>query len=277
MTVYEAELKNLKQALENGDINQNDFDFAKAELIKQHCISEGDDTEVPPPPIPPPPLESAAASVPVTYEVIINNEKKGAFEYSVIIEKIKSGEYKRDAILWTKGMTEWVKAGELPAFENYFEEEPPEYKPEPQPPASIVQQNPAPSNGSAIASIPSAPTGFTGRQKIVYTNGEYDGEWLNGRYHGKGKFSFSNGETYEGDWVNSKRQGRGKSKFASGSTYEGEFYQDLKNGKGKYSWPDGETYEGDYVNDKRQGRGKYTLADGRVFEGRFENDIFVGE
>ena len=74
---------------------------------------------------------------------------------------------------------------------------------------NYTPQKPAPSTASTTQPPKQASAGFTGRQKKVYTDGEYDGEWLNGLFHGKGKHSFSDGETYEGDYVNGKRQGKG--------------------------------------------------------------------
>lgn len=32
----------------------------------------------------------------------------------------------------------------------------------------------------------------------------YEGEWVNGKAHGKGKLIHADGDIYEGDWVNDK-------------------------------------------------------------------------
>ena len=38
----------------------------------------------------------------------------------------------------------------------------------------------------------------------------YEGEWLNGKLHGRGIWTCSrSGERYEGDWVDGKKHGRG--------------------------------------------------------------------
>ena len=30
---------------------------------------------------------------------------------------------------------------------------------------------------------------------------QYDGQWLNGKMHGRGKFTWSNGEVFDGEWA----------------------------------------------------------------------------
>ena len=42
-------------------------------------------------------------------------------------------------------------------------------------------------------------------KKIIYNNGEvYEGEFLNGKRHGFGKFTFESGVIIEGIWINGK-------------------------------------------------------------------------
>ena len=58
--------------------------------------------------------------------------------------------------------------------------------------------------------------------------------WLDveGRFKGKGKYIFSNGDYYEGDFFNGNFEGKGKMTKSNGSYYEGEWKQDKRNGKG---------------------------------------------
>jgi len=88
---------------------------------------------------------------------------------------------------------------------------------------TYTPQNPASSGGSTAQPPKQTSAGFTGRQKKVYTDAEYDGEWLNGLFHGKGKMTWLDGETYEGDYVNGKRQGKGKYTYANGKVEEGRY------------------------------------------------------
>ena len=41
---------------------------------------------------------------------------------------------------------------------------------------------------------------------------------------------------YEGETVNSKKHGIGKYFFKNGNIYEGEMYKGMMQGKGKYTW-----------------------------------------
>ena len=63
----------------------------------------------------------------------------------------------------------------------------------------------------------------------------FDGEYLNGKRHGKGKeynCNFGNLK-FEGQYLNGKRQGKGK-EYNNGDLYfEGEYLNDKKNGIGK--------------------------------------------
>jgi hypothetical protein len=38
----------------------------------------------------------------------------------------------------------------------------------------------------------------------------YEGDFVNGKCHGKGKKTFANGDVYEGDWANAAMHGKGK-------------------------------------------------------------------
>ena len=53
--------------------------------------------------------------------------------------------------------------------------------------------------------------------KQYETGGIYDGEFLNGKQHGKGKYSLPNGYYYEGEWkegrTGERRRGRGLRKI----------------------------------------------------------------
>jgi hypothetical protein len=58
-------------------------------------------------------------------------------------------------------------------------------------------------------------TGVCGYLVVVFGGfmlrgaGRYEGEWRDDKKHGRGIFTWSDGNTYEGDWVVDKRHGRG--------------------------------------------------------------------
>ena len=69
---------------------------------------------------------------------------------------------------------------------------------------------------------------------MFYKNGEnkYDGDFVNDKYEGNGKYIFENGEYYIGEWSNGQRHGKGAMYLNNGyikyagifinGTYEGE-------------------------------------------------------
>ncbi|MNE87643.1 MORN repeat protein [compost metagenome] len=64
-------------------------------------------------------------------------------------------------------------------------------------------------------------------------NEEYEGNWQDGKPHGKGKLMYLNvsNETcnyYEGDFVNGQREGYGVFYYADGSKYEGCWQNNMK-------------------------------------------------
>ena len=67
------------------------------------------------------------------------------------------------------------------------------------------------------------PAGFTGKGKETYETGVYEGDFVDGKRHGKGKVVFSNGGSYEGDFVNGDFNGRGKLITPDGTVQEGQF------------------------------------------------------
>ena len=38
----------------------------------------------------------------------------------------------------------------------------------------------------------------------------YDGEWKDGNFNGKGKYTYADGIIYEGEWKDDKKDGKGK-------------------------------------------------------------------
>ena len=62
---------------------------------------------------------------------------------------------------------------------------------------------------------------------------------------------------YEGDWVNNKAEGNGKYIWENGEYYIGQEKNGLKEGKGTMYYSNGNIkYDGDSINDKYEGNGK---------------------
>ena len=67
----------------------------------------------------PPPVITAAFEIP-KYHISVNGVNRGIFERDVIINEIRSGNFKKNNLVWMDGMPKWVKLGEMPAFEDCF-------------------------------------------------------------------------------------------------------------------------------------------------------------
>ena len=50
--------------------------------------------------------------------------------------------------------------------------------------------------------------------------GDYKGEMVSGKPHGKGRTTYKNGDWYEGEYEKGKRQGTGTYTFSDGEKYE---------------------------------------------------------
>lgn len=96
----------------------------------------------------------------------------------------------------------------------------------------------------------------------------YQGEWHEGRKHGKGKFTYPNKDKYEGEWQDDKAFGHGIFETDS-STYDGQWMNDLKHGSGIEKFIDGTVYEGSFSQGHRHGHGLLTWADGSFYDGQF--------
>jgi len=92
-----------------------------------------------------------------------------------------------------------------------------------------------------------------------WASGEvFEGEFLQNVINGRGKYVWK-AETkwYDGQWQDGKMHGKGKF-INEGKEYEGDFEADKKHGQGLYKW-DGNVYEGDFADNKMHGKGYLTM------------------
>lgn len=121
-------------------------------------------------------------------------------------------------------------------------------------------------------------------QYKLYT---YEGEFKNGKFHGKGKKvqirDSDGGEgfhpgigswEYEGEWRNDDMSGQGKLTYTrSGSVYQGSFKSGKPHGQGTFKGGDGQYKEGTWSHGQfREGKIKMRWEDGRVYEGGWAPD-----
>eukprot|EP00794_Sanderia_malayensis_P017360 gene17360-19095_t len=150
-----------------------------------------------------------------------------------------------------------------------------------------------------------------GRGQIKWKTGStYEGEFVNGYFHGYGIMTFSNEpngeERYEGDWVEGKMHGYGKMTYRDGHDYVGHWENNMRIGHGTYksiskdrglqtiyvgNWSNdqkhgygvqefiarGEKYIGMWLNNQRHGYGIVVTVDGVYCEGRFVQNKLVGK
>lgn len=78
----------------------------------------------------------------------------------------------------------------------------------------------------------------------------YSGVWKNDKLNGSGSFTHtSTGCKYEGDFLNGKFDGIGKYFWPDGSIYEGEFKESKLEGKGFFKDPTGQIWSGKFSGD----------------------------
>lgn len=117
-----------------------------------------------------------------------------------------------------------------------------------------------------------------GPGKFSYANGEsYEGEWRNDKPNGEGIYVWSKGVRYEGEWRDGIRHGKGSYKWRGGNRYEGEWQEGKKHGHGIHTWPKGNRYEGEWRDDEKNGRGVFTSKDGDRYEGDYSEGEWSGK
>jgi hypothetical protein len=173
-------------------------------------------------------------------------------------------------------------------------------------PEKVAQVSP---NSKKTKTMLPAVISKTQNNKAKFSDGNYVGELLNGKRHGKGKhtyISFTIGKSvkyeviYDGHWENDKRNGMGKLICSCSNTYEGMWVNNNLDKKCKIVFRDGNIYEGDidenyqpngtgellyknkdrysgfFKDGKPDGTGKKIFTNGNIYEGNFSNGHITG-
>ena len=105
-----------------------------------------------------------------------------------------------------------------------------------------------------------------GKIKQISSNSKleyiYEGEFKNGKEHGQGSDTYSNGKKFIGEYKEGKRSGKGILTHPDGNRYVGEFKNDAFDGQGIYTYSDGTKYVGEFKNGKEHGQGTQTYSKG---------------
>lgn len=83
------------------------------------------------------------------------------------------------------------------------------------------------------------------------------------------------GTVYEGEFLRGLRHGKGKFHTSQGHTYIGEYCNDVMEGMGIYSFLNGDEYQGQFAQGQFHGKGAFITKDRRV-EGIFASGAYVG-
>ena len=109
----------------------------------------------------------------------------------------------------------------------------------------------------------------------------YEGEYRDGKRHGRGTYTWPDGDRYEGQWRDGKRHGRGTLTWKGTGEYagregryEGQWRNSKRHGRGSQTWPVGHRYEGQWRDGKPHGHGTLTVASGDRYEGQWRKGCF---
>ncbi|BFM14080.1 C13 family peptidase [Maricurvus nonylphenolicus] len=117
-----------------------------------------------------------------------------------------------------------------------------------------------------------------GEGHMQWPNGdEYQGEFANGLFHGKGEFISHTGYRYTGDYQQGSGNGKGSITYSDGIQYSGQIKNNQPHGQGLIIFSEGNLYEGQFERSKIQGQGKWTVTDDYTYTGGFHDDRFHGQ
>ena len=128
MTELEKNLDEIEKMFKAGIIDVSDYKQMKLQITASienialvETPKEGASADTPPPL----PGRTAPSPDAPKLHVSIDGADVVILDRDEVIKKIKNKEIKREAMVWRKGMSDWVEAGKLPELEDVFSEIPP--------------------------------------------------------------------------------------------------------------------------------------------------------
>lgn len=116
-----------------------------------------------------------------------------------------------------------------------------------------------------------------GAGEFVAQTSRYKGSFLENKKHGRGEYTWQNGEKYNGDWVHDSQSGKGKWTWPNGNWYEGQFKNGIIVGEGEFFFADrGDSFKGSFLAGKAHGKGVYTYSTGDRYEGEMQAGVPSG-
>lgn len=141
---------------------------------------------------------------------------------------------------------------------------------------SIIKKSSAPKKKYTPRSTDNAP--LQGYASINTEDGRYEGNFVDGLFCGKGKFTFKDGSYIEGEFANCAPNGECKCIGSNGSTiYEGNMKDWSMEGEGMMAWGDSTVVVGEWKNNGTDATNAtlFTLDGETLFQGTIANSKFI--
>ena len=106
--------------------------------------------------------------------------------------------------------------------------------------------------------------------------GEYKGEYQNGKRHGEGVVIYQNGDKHFGSWKDGKRHGEGNINYNDGTQFKGFWKDDKRSGDGVYiistpPWKAKDIYNFTFKNDEIIGKCRVNYKEGHFYHGEWKD------
>ena len=137
---------------------------------------------------------------------------------------------------------------------------------------SSYESYPEPSNRKKNATSPTQTIEMVNRKWPDGT--KYEGMSLNGKFHGRGIYTYPNGDIYTGEFHFGKIQGQGQFNFKNGDKYLGAVHENQMHGQGKMTFATGGHYIGQFANNHFHGEGVLATPE-KIRSGRWDCGIFM--
>ncbi|AGO84789.2 Morn repeat domain containing protein [Pandoravirus salinus] len=103
-----------------------------------------------------------------------------------------------------------------------------------------------------------------------------EGEWCDGRAHGRAVATWPDGAQHIGTWAHGARNGHAVFTYPTGERHEGEWKDNVRHGHGVFIWHDGQCHVGLWADDARNGPGRCTHSNGDCYDGNWKDDVRHG-
>lgn len=131
--------------------------------------------------------------------------------------------------------------------------------------------------GGLFALLANRSSSFVSLSKIIDAEGIYEGEVVDGRYHGQGTYVWNSGFKYTGEFVLGQPEGKGVLELPNGGKFIGEISNLQINGYGVFLRSDGWKHEGMFSNNLLNGPGtSYDDKGVLVYKGEFKDGFRHG-